>query len=119
MRPRPVRPNIFKQLPRLGVNSEDWKYVGIGSLASFILPFVLGLWFKHLPVGVVTGPVVLVILVALFNAVQRGKKPQWTNHMLKAILGRWSRFHRSLPGDYSENDWLIDEGAGEGGTRPY
>ena len=106
MRPRPVRPNIFKPLPRLGVNSSDWKYVGTGGLLSFILPFILGLWWGHLPLGVITGPCVTACLIAFFNRVRKGKKPHWTSHRLKAMLSRWARSYRSMPGDYSDNSWL-------------
>lgn len=108
MRPRPVRPNIYKQLPRLGVNVSDWKYVGLIAFACFIAPFILRIWVGHIPLGAITGPVALAIAVAFFHAIHKGKRPHWTSHMLKAILQRWCRWHPRLAGDYSDNDWLIE-----------
>src|SRR5215210_8294907 len=98
MRPRPVRPNIFKPLPRLGVNASDWKYVGGVTFVSFNLPFILGIWLGHVPLGAITGPLVFAISVAFFNAVNKGKRPHWTGHTLRAIWQRWARFRRALPG---------------------
>lgn len=107
MRPRPVRPNIFKPLPRLGVNASDWKYVGLVSFVCFIVPFILGIWAGHLPLGAITGPLSFAMSVAFFNAIHKGKKPNWTSHNLKAISQRWAPYRRAQAGDYSDNSWLI------------
>jgi hypothetical protein len=106
MRPRPVRSNTLKPLPRLGINVENWKYILAGGFALFAAPFALNLWVWVVPVGAFTGPVASVALFAFFNWVNRGKRPLWFQHQMKALGERWSPWRRALPGDYSDVFWL-------------
>lgn len=106
MRPRPVRSNILKPLPRLGIHVENWKYIVIGAAAGFAAPFALNVWVWVVPVGAFTGPLAAVTLFAFFNYVNRGKRPLWFNHKARAAGERWCSWRRALPGDYSDVRWM-------------
>lgn len=106
MRARPIRSNILKPLPRLGIYVENWKYIIIGGLAGFGSPFLLNLWVWVIPLGTFTGPGAAVTLFAFFNYVNRGKRPLWFNYRAKAVVERWCSWRRALPGDYSDVPWL-------------
>ena len=96
MRPRPVRSNILKPLPRFGIYVENWKYIVIGAAVGFATPFALNIWVWVVPVGAFTGPLAAVTLFAFFNYVNRGKRPLWFNYKARAARQRWCAWRRAL-----------------------
>lgn len=98
MRPRPIRPNIYRPIERWGVVSTDWKFVLAGSLAGYLIPFFLGLKIGRVPVWLFSWIISTLISYSFFRWVRQGRPPFWIQHQVRARLeGKLRR--RSLPGD--------------------
>jgi hypothetical protein len=103
---RPVRSNILKPLPRLGVYVSDWPWIVAAGAVFFFLPFALNIWVWVFPLGTFTGPGAAIVSFAFFNWVHKGKRPMWFTYQFKAVVQRWAPYRRSLPGEYSDVSWL-------------
>jgi hypothetical protein len=106
MKPRPARPLIFLELTRFGVVSNDWKWILITSLASYLVPMLLDITVWHIPVVVFTCPLALAGGVIASNLLHKNRPPQWVEHQLRAIgvrlycraVGRRPSIRAALPG---------------------
>jgi hypothetical protein len=115
MRARPVRSRIFLPVIRLGIVSDDWKWIFLISFLAFFLPFLF--WKYVSPVSFVRVPIHLwcgVLLTAasygFFYWIRMGRKAHWFQHNLRAMVGSAVR-RPSLPADRRGRpaSWIKEE----------
>jgi hypothetical protein len=109
MRPRPIRPNIYLPVARLGVRIEDWKFVLAAALVSYTMPFLLDLKLWGVPLELWCGLGAGALSIAFFNFARIGRRPHWLQYRLRAIFTSPIQ-RRSLPIDdarRSKRDWII------------
>lgn len=87
-RARPVRSQIYLALVKWGVAHTDWKYVGIISALSYIIPFILDLKIGRWPLPMWTGLLSLGLSMAFFKFVRVGRPPLWLNHTVSYLIDR-------------------------------
>ena len=110
MRPRPIRPNIYLPVARLGVRVEDWKFVFAATLASYTVPFLLNLKLWGVPLELWSGLGAGALSIAFFNYARIGRRPYWLQHRLRAIFTDPIQRH-SLPGDgerQPRRPWVVN-----------
>ena len=110
MRSRPIRPNIYLPVVRFGVADSDWFTVLLISCAGYLVPVPFGITVLYVPLQMWTWLFVTAGSIAFFNYVRIGRKPNWLQHKVRAILYS-HRQYRALPNGrkraYSRS-WLID-----------
>lgn len=105
MRRRATRPNVFRGLKRFGVYSTDWKFILGPTAIAYLVPFVLGLWIGHVPVGFPLGLLVFLILLGVFNYLRLSKPSYWLSQKFDAEIDRWSNFRSPMQGEIEPTDW--------------
>ncbi|MCI0660635.1 MAG: hypothetical protein L0220_06130 [Acidobacteria bacterium] len=109
MRHRPIRPNVYLPVSRIGVRIEDWKFVFAATLISYTLPYLLSLKLWGVPLELWCGLGAGALSIAFFNWARIGRRPFWLQHRLRATLS--SPIHRrTLPTDrvkQPRRQWLI------------
>ncbi len=106
MRPRPIRPNVYHEIKRCGVYQGDWKYILIPTAVAYILPFILGLWFYYIPLGVPLGAITFVVTLSLFTFLRASKPKGWLYQKLDAGSDGWSKFRRPIGSEYEAEGWI-------------
>jgi hypothetical protein len=106
MRPRPTRPNVFRNLKRFGVFSTDWKYILAPTAVAYFLPFLFGLWVYHIPLGFPLGVLTFLILLSFFNFLRASKPECWMKHQLDAVIDSWVDFRPPVDHEFERADWL-------------
>ncbi len=110
MRPRPIRPNIYLPVARLGVRVEDWKFVFAAALVSYTVPFLLNLKLWGVPLELWCGLGAGAFSIAFFNYARIGRRPFWLQHRLRAAFTNPIQRH-SLPGDIEgqpRRAWVVN-----------
>lgn len=109
MRSRPIRPNIFLPVVRFGVADSDWFTVLLISCAGYLLPVPFGLTVLYVPLQMWTWLLATAGSIAFFNYIRIGRKPQWLQYKLKALVFH-HRHYRAIPNGKkrtAQRDWLI------------
>lgn len=109
MRLRPIRPNIYLPVTRLGVRIEDWKFVFALTLISYTVPFLLNLKLWGVPLELWCGLGAGALSIAFFNYARIGRHPYWLQHRLRSFF-TGPVLRRSLPIDEerrSKRPWII------------
>jgi hypothetical protein len=109
MRPRPIRPNIYLPVARLGVRIEDWQFVFAAALISYTMPFLLGLKLWGVPLELWCGLGAGALSIAFFNYARIGRRPHWLQHRMRAAISSPIQ-RRWLPTDEenrSRRDWIV------------
>lgn len=106
MKPRPIRPNVYHEIKRCGVYQGDWKFILIPTAVAYILPFVLGLWFYYVPLGVPLGALTFVVTLSLFTFLRASKPKCWLFHRLDAKTDGWSNLRRPVRDEYESEIWI-------------
>src|SRR5204863_2682719 len=115
MRVRPVRPNIYLPVVRFGVADSDWFSVLLISCAGYLVPVPFGLTVLYVPLQMWTWLLATAGSIAFFNYIRIGRRPQWIQHKLSALV-RHHREYRFLPTGKSgtfRRDWLNDTNIAE------
>jgi hypothetical protein len=119
VRARPIRPNIYLPVVRLGVADSDWFSVLLISCAGYLLPVPFGMTVLYVPLQMWTWLIATAGSIAFFNYIRIGKKPYWLQHKVKAVFLH-HRQYRAIPDGRKRpfnRGWLIEIGDGE--TSPY
>ena len=114
MQPRPVRSRLFLPVIRLGLVSDDWKWVCAIAFVGFFGPFLY--WRLISPVTLLRVPIFLWLGVlatagsyGFFFWIRIGKKPRWFQHTLKTSVEN-SKRRRALTADIIHRPfWLKDQ----------
>src|SRR5437588_12606329 len=96
MRARPVRPNIYLPVVRLGVADSDRFSVLLISCVGYLLPVPFGITVLYVPLQMWTWLIATAGSIAFFNYIRIGKKPHCLEHQVKALLFH-HRQHRAIP----------------------
>jgi hypothetical protein len=105
---RPVRPNVYRPVTKLGVSGPDWPFVVLFSSAAYAIAFLLDLRVGRVQLAFPILVASFVASVAFFNWARRGRRPLWLRYQLRAAL-RPARLRRRLPSDPPRVDaWLVD-----------
>jgi len=91
MRARPVRSRIFLPVVRLGLVSDDWKWVCAIAFLGFFLPFLFWkyVWpvsFLRAPIHFWVGLVASAASYSFFFWIRAGGKPHWVQHSLRTVV---------------------------------
>ncbi|HKX29903.1 MAG TPA: hypothetical protein VJ302_19585 [Blastocatellia bacterium] len=113
MQPRPIRSRLFLPVIRLGLVSDDWKWVAVTAFVGFFGPYIF--WKLISPVNWLRVPIFLWIGVlssagsyGFFFWIRIGKRPRWFQHTLTALVEA-SKRRRALPADTIHRPyWLKD-----------
>jgi hypothetical protein len=106
MRMRPVRSRIFLPVIRLGLVSDDWKWVGAISFLAFFLPFLFWKYvspvsFLRVPVHFWVGLVASLASYSFFFWIRVGRRPHWFQHSVRMLVESSVR-RRTLPADWRD-----------------
>ena len=110
MRARPVRSRIFLPVVRLGLVSDDWKWVCAIAFLGFFLPFLFWRYvspvsFLHVPIHFWIGLVASAASYSFFFWIRTGRKPHWFQHTLRTFVDAPVR-RRTLPADWASRPRL-------------
>ena len=98
LRPRPVRSQIYLPVTVFGVVSSDWKFVLASGLVSYTIPYLLDLKLWKIPLELVTTVLAMLVTIAILNVIRVGKKPNWLQHHVRAIVEH-ADHRKRLPAD--------------------
>src|SRR5437763_4944057 len=110
MRSRPIRPNICLPVVRFGVADSDWFSVLLISCAGYLAPVPFGMTVFYVPLQMWTWLLATAGSIAFFNYIRIGRRPQWMQHKLSALV-RHHRECRCLPNGKRRRfrrEWLND-----------
>jgi hypothetical protein len=104
MRMRPVRSRIFLPVVRLGLVSDDWKWVCAIAFLGFFLPFLFWKYvspvnFLRVPIHFWFGLIASAASYSFFFWIRTGRKPYWFQHSLRTLVESPVR-RRVLPADW-------------------
>ncbi|HKX33324.1 MAG TPA: hypothetical protein VJ302_36945 [Blastocatellia bacterium] len=110
---RPVRSRIFLPVVRVGLVSDDIKWVAAIAFTSFLGPFLV--WklisqinFLHVPLFLWTGLIGSSAGYAFFFWIRTGRRARWFQHTIRLWLEPSIR-RRALPIDrINQRSWLKD-----------
>ncbi|MCI0389855.1 MAG: hypothetical protein MOB07_13990 [Acidobacteria bacterium] len=112
MRARPVRSRIFLPVVRLGIVSDDWKWVFAIAFLGFFLPFLFWKYisparFLRVPIHFWVGLVATMASYSFFYWIRMGRRPLWFQHSLQTLIESSVR-RRTLPVDRTSRPrfWL-------------
>jgi len=110
MRARPVRSRIFLPVVRLGLVSDDWKWVLTIAFLGFFLPylfwrFVAPLGFLRVPIYFWVGLITTAAGYSFFYWIRKGRRGLWFQHRLRQLIEAPTR-RRSLPADWRDRKRL-------------
>jgi len=98
LRLRAVRSQIYLPVTVFGVVSSDWKFVLAAGLLSYTIPYLLDLKLWKIPLELITTVLAIVVTIAFLNLIRVGKKPNWLQHHLRALVEHADHCRR-LPSD--------------------
>jgi hypothetical protein len=106
MRARPVRSRIFLAVVRLGLVSDDWKWVFAIAFLGFFLPylfcrFVSPISFLRIPIHFWMGLITAASGYCFFYWIRKGRRPLWFQHRLLQLIEHPTR-RRVLPADWRD-----------------
>ena len=106
MRARPVRSRIFLPVVRLGLVSDDWKWVFSIAFLGFFLPylfwrFVSPVSFLRTPIHFWVGLITSAAGYSFFYWIRKGRRPLWFQHRLRQLIEQ-PRRRRALPADWRD-----------------
>ena len=108
---RPIRPQIFRPVVRLGVNDADWPFVILFTAAGYAIPFFLNLNPYGIPLPFISCFSILAGSIAFFNWARIGRRPRWLHHQFTARLVSAVR-RRELGRDWETRrdraTWILD-----------
>src|SRR5262245_58670749 len=110
MRPRPVRPNLFKPVTRFGIVASDWKFILLVTLAGYLVPFVFDVRLFRVPLFLWAGLLCALLSYAFCFWARIGRRPYWLQHTARAFISS-SVERRALPLDRKKRplrSWLLD-----------
>lgn len=104
MRARPIRSRIFLPVVRLGLVSDDWKWVGAIAFLGFFLPFLFWKYvspvsFLRVPIHFWAGLIASAASYGFFFWIRAGRKPHWFQHSLRKLVESPVR-RRTMPADW-------------------
>lgn len=108
MRRRATRPNVFRGLKRFGVYSTDWKYILVPTAVAYLTPFIFGLWFGYVPLGLPLGLFAFLVLLGTFNYLRLSKPEFWLSQKFDSIVDRNVSFRPPLGSELETADWVKD-----------
>ncbi len=82
----PLRAQLYRPVDRYGVILGDWPFVLGATTATVVIPLLLEVSIRGVPVAFPAGAVVFFILVGFFNWVRRKKRPGWAKHSIRAAI---------------------------------
>ena len=115
MRARPIRSRIFLPVVRLGLVSDDWKWVCCIAFLGFFLPFLFWKYvspvsFLRVPIHFWVGLVASAVSYSFFFWIRSGRKPRWFQHTLQTLVEASVR-RRTLPADWGSRPrfWIKEK----------
>lgn len=121
MRARPIRPNIYLPVVRLGVADSDWFTVLLISCAGYLAPVPFGITLLYVPLQMWTWLLATAGSIAFFNYIRIGRRPYWLQHKLRAMFFH-HRHYRSLPNGSKrgfDRSWITDVDNNGWNTEPH
>lgn len=111
MRPRPIRPYIYRQTLYFGVRLSDWKFIGGGVALAFLLPLFLNIRVFGFHLSPILAVFCLLTGTAFFNFVRVNHRPHWLEHQIlfywREATGRGQDITR-IAGSRHNPEWVID-----------
>jgi hypothetical protein len=111
MRSRPVRPNIYLSVVRLGVADSDWFSILLISCVSYLAPVPFGVTLLYVPLQMWTWLFVTAGAIVFFNYIRIGRKPYWLQHQVRGLFVS-HRQYRCIPNSRRskfQRPWITDQ----------
>jgi hypothetical protein len=88
---------------RLGLVSDDWKWVFAIAFLGFFLPYLLWrlvspIGFLRVPIHFWVGLITAAACYSFFYWIRKGRRPLWFQHRLRQLIEAQTR-RRTLPAD--------------------